>query len=230
MNDNFSLENQKRERKAVIFGSSGLVGSHLLDLLLQDSFYSKIYIAVRTLTGSSHPRCEEYVIDFDCLDEYRFLFDVDDVYCCLGTTLKDAGSVEQFVRVDYDYPSKIAALSHEAKVQNLALVSSVGSDSKSTNYYLATKGKLEHYVRSLTGLTVLVFKPGLLLGKRKQFRLGEYIGKLIFPLFSIFLIGSLSCMKAIAAQDVAKAMFHSIQYPSDTLDFYYHDMKLAGNK
>ena len=64
MNDNFSLENQKRECKAVIFGSSGLVGSHLLDLLLQDSFYSKIYIAVRTLTGLSHPRCEEYVIDF----------------------------------------------------------------------------------------------------------------------------------------------------------------------
>ena len=230
MMDRPSLETQQHDRKAVIFGSSGLVGRYLLDLLLQDSFYSKVYVVVRTLTGLNHPSCEEHIIDFDCLDEYRFLFDVDDVYCCLGTTIKQAKTVEQFRRVDYEYPATIARLAQEAGVKQLAIVSSVGSDACSRNYYLATKGKLEQYLRSLMGLTVLVFKPGLLLGKRKQFRLAEYIGKLVFPLLSIFLIGSLSRMKAIAAQDVAKAMFHSIQYPSDTLDFYYDDMKLAGNK
>tara|TARA_Y100000591_G_C21806435_1_gene685197 strand:- start:744 stop:1415 length:672 start_codon:yes stop_codon:yes gene_type:complete len=209
---------------ALVFGGSGLVGSQLLETLVSDSYYNMIHIVVRSPISLNHPCCQVHCIDFDQLADYKDLFQVDDVYCCLGTTIKQAKTREQFRRVDYDYPVTIARLAQEAGVKQLAVVSSVGSDDRSKNFYLATKGELETYLKSLDGIKIYIFKPSMLLGKRLQFRFGEKLATVLFPLISPFLLGSLSRWNAIQASSVATAMIYALRQSSQTLEFYYDDM------
>jgi len=221
---------EKVQATALVFGGSGLIGSHLLDELIHDSYYEMIHVIVRRPIGLDHPRCKVHCIDFDQLEDYRDLFKVTDVYCCLGTTLKQAGTVEKFHRVDYEYPAIIARLAQQCGVKQLAVVSSVGSNENSKNYYLATKGKLEAYLKSLDSMKIYIFKPSMLLGKRKQFRFGELIGKAIFPLLSPFLIGSLTRWKAIFAGDVARAMLGCLKEGGDLNNLYYNEMMGFNNR
>ena len=221
---------EKMHPAALVFGGSGLIGSHLLNELIHDSYYEVIHVVVRRSIRLDHPRCQVYCIDFDQLEDYRDLFKVTDVYCCLGTTLKQAGTVEKFHRVDYEYPAIIARLAQQCGVKQLAVVSSVGSNENSKNYYLATKGKLEAYLKSLDSMKIYIFKPSMLLGKRKQFRFGELIGKVIFPLLSPFLIRSLTRWKAIFAGDVARAMFGCLKESGDSKNLYYNEMTVFSNR
>ena len=221
---------EKVQATALVFGGSGLIGSHLLDELIHDSYYEMIHVIVRRPIGLDHPRCKVHCIDFDQLEDYRDLFKVTDVYCCLGTTLKQAGTVEKFHRVDYEYPAIIARLAQQCGVKQLAVVSSVGSNENSKNYYLATKGKLEAYLKSLDSMKIYIFKPSMLLGKRKQFRFGELIGKAIFPLLSPFLIRSLTRWKAIFAGDVARAMLGCLKEGGDLNNLYYNEMMGFNNR
>ncbi|MGC5324312.1 oxidoreductase [Brevibacillus sp. SYSU BS000544] len=196
-------------KSALLFGASGLVGSHLLQYLLRDERYYRIDIVVRTPLPLNHPKLQQHVIDFHQLEQHRELFAVDHVFCCLGTTIKKAKSREAFIQVDKTYPLEIAYLAKASGVQQFHVITAMGSNSTSSLFYNRVKGELENELRKIDFPSLLIYRPSLLLGDRHEFRLGEKIGSIIFKAASFVMIGPLAKYKAIEANIVAKGMLHT---------------------
>jgi uncharacterized protein YbjT (DUF2867 family) len=154
----------------------------------------------------AHPHLDNVVIDFDNLEEYGSLMAVDDVYCCLGTTIKQAGSKEAFKKVDYHYVVNLARIAREQGAERLMLISAVGVDARSRIFYNAVKGQVEQDVKAMQYPTLHIFKPPLLVGNRKEFRMGERVATVIMKLINPILVGGLSKYKSIYGNTVAKAM------------------------
>lgn len=193
-------------RTALLFGASGLVGGHCLDLLLHDDAYAKVVAFVRRGLTVSHPKLRVEVIDFDRLEDYASRIVGDDLFCCLGTTIAVAGSQDAFYKVDFTYPHRIALAAEHNGVDQLLLVSSIGADSGSSIFYSRVKGELEDAVRKIPFAGVQIFRPSLLLGERKDVRLGEKIGAVLSTVISPLLFGPLRKYRPIKARDVAAAM------------------------
>ncbi len=191
------------KKSAILFGSSGLIGSCLLEQLLADDRYGEIKIFVRKPSEISHPKLDEFLIDFNKLDDYRDLIKGDDLFCCLGTTIKVAGSEAAFRRVDYEWVRWCAVCAYENHVKNFLVISSMGANADSKNFYLRTKGEMEKAVAAFNFNKTVILRPSMLLGDRKEFRFGEAIGKFFMILFSVFIPKR---YKAVEAEDVAAAM------------------------
>ncbi|ALS77567.1 NAD(P)H-binding protein [Planococcus kocurii] len=213
-------------KTALLAGASGLVGNELLHILLNSSHYSQVRILVRHPLELIHEKLEQIITDFDKLDDYADYFTVEDVYCCLGTTIKKAGSQEAFKKVDYDYPLKMAELAKSHQVKNFLVITALGADSNSKVFYSRTKGQLQLNLKK-TGLTALhIFQPSLLLGERQEFRLGEKAATLLSPVISKVLKGKMKKYKPVEAKDVAVTMYEVAQiertgnytYPSDRIE------------
>lgn len=213
-------------KTALLAGASGLVGNELLHILLNSAQYSHVKVLVRHPLEITHEKLEQVTIDFDKLDEYAQHFDVDDVFCCLGTTIKKAGSQEAFKKVDYDYPLKMAELAASQQAKNFLVITALGADSTSKVFYSRTKGQLQLRLKK-TGLIALhIFQPSLLLGERKEFRLGEKFATILSPVFSILMRGKMKKYKPVEAKNVALAMYEVAQiertgnytYPSDRIE------------
>jgi uncharacterized protein YbjT (DUF2867 family) len=194
------------KKNALIVGSSGLIGNHLLQMLLVDSSYAKVFSLVRKASGFNHPHLEEIVLDFNKIDEFSSQFQVEDVYCCLGTTMKKAGSKEAFKKVDLIFPVKIAEWAKNHGSKQFFLVSAVGASARSGIFYNQVKGELEEYLKKMHFEALHIFQPSLLLGDRKEKRLGEDLSKLVFPVISQFFVGKWSKYKSIDGKQVAAAM------------------------
>jgi uncharacterized protein YbjT (DUF2867 family) len=169
-----------RKKSVALAGGSGLVGGEALRMLLADASVAHVVaILRRPLEGSiaGDPKLEQHVVDFDKLAKRPPPRDVDAVVCALGTTIKVAGSQEAFRRVDYDYPLALARLGLAAGAKQFVLVSALGANAKSPVFYNRVKGELEDAVRSLGYASVAIVRPSLLLGARREFRLGEEIAK-----------------------------------------------------
>lgn len=192
--------------KAVVFGGNGLVGSQLVSLLLQDKSYTKVVSALREATAVQHGKLEQLKIDFDNLEDYKSIFNADVVFCCLGTTIRKAGSQKEFEKVDFEYVQKIAQFSAESNISKFCVISSIGANADSKNFYLRTKGRMEEAVRSLPLPHIMIARPSLLLGKRNEFRFSERLGAAFMTIANPFLVGSLKDFQSIAASDVAAAM------------------------
>ena len=193
-------------KTALVLGATGLTGTSLVSLLLKDANYSKVITFTRKPIAVEHPKLTQHLIDFNNLDDYKDLIKGDIVFCCLGTTIKTAGSQEAFKKVDYTYPTEFANLAKQNGVPTFYLQSSLGADSTSKNFYLQVKGETEHFIKALNFTSFITFRPSMLLGKRKEFRLGEVIGKIIMQLLSFIFIGKLKRYKAIYVNQVAEAM------------------------
>lgn len=194
------------QRTALLAGASGLVGAALLQHLLEGQQYSRVKVLVRSPLSTEHPRLEQIVVDYDNLDSYKQHFSVDAVYCCLGTTIKKAGSQEAFKRVDLEYPLTLAKLAKHNGVQRFLMITAVGANRGSRNFYSRVKGEVEEGLKS-SGLPSLhIFRPSLLLGDRQEFRLGEKLAIMLNPLLKLILRGGLRKFKPILAADVAQAM------------------------
>jgi len=215
---------QPNQKKALLFGATGLVGNHLLNLLLQDSRYNKVVVFLRRSLALKNDKLTEEIIDFKQLAGYAHLITGDDLFCCLGTTISKASSKAAFVEVDHDMPVQLAKIASENNVSGFYVVSSLGANANSNNFYMRTKGEMEHSVQEFQINKLRIFQPSLLMGNRKDFRLGESIGKAIFPLFNPVLLGPLKKYRAIHGKQVARAMIEvannndeRIYYPSDML-------------
>lgn len=196
-----------RKKTALVFGATGLTGSSLLHLLLADSRYDKVKIFVRRKPDFPvSPKLELHVVDLNSPDQYAHLLCGDDLFCCLGTTISKAGSKAAFRNVDFDLPVKIAEAASKNSVSAFIAISSLGADSKSSNFYLRTKGEMEEVVRKFSFKKFAALRPSLLLGSRKEFRFGEIIGKVLMRALSVAFIGNLKKYRAIQANDVSKAM------------------------
>jgi uncharacterized protein YbjT (DUF2867 family) len=212
-------------KTALMIGSTGLIGSHLLELLLNSKDYEKVITFVKRDTGLQHPKLTQYIIDFDKPESYKEFITGDDFFCTIGTTIKKAGSKEAFRKVDFEYPRQFASFAIQNKVKQFLIISSLGADANSGNFYLKTKGEIEAFLRDSNFESVSVLQPSLLLGNRTEFRLGEKIGAFFMKAFSFIFLGKLKKYKPIESNTVAKALLKVAQrndkgfkkYESDTI-------------
>ncbi|PXV61877.1 uncharacterized protein YbjT (DUF2867 family) [Dysgonomonas alginatilytica] len=213
----------KNNKTAILLGASGLVGSFLLDILLNSEEYSSVVIFVRKEIARKHPKLIEHIIDFDRLDKYADLVQGDDLFCCLGTTIKQAKTREAFKQVDYYYPLKFAAMAKENGVKQYLMVTSIGANANSSVFYLKTKGECEEAIKKLNISSTSIFRPASLLGPRKVVRPQEKIGEVVMKIFSFCLLGKLKKYKPIQAEKVAQAMYTVAQSPKAGFNVYESD-------
>jgi uncharacterized protein YbjT (DUF2867 family) len=198
-------------KTALVIGSTGLIGSQLLQLLLESKEYATVITFAKRDVGIQHLKLKQYIIDFDKPETYKELVAGDDFFCTIGTTIKNAGSQEAFRKVDFEFPKVFATLALQNKVKQFLIVSSLGAQANSGNFYLKTKGEIQDFLKNCNFESVSVLQPSLLVGNRKEFRLGEKIGAFFMKLFSFLLIGTFKKYKPIESEAVAKAMFDIAQ-------------------
>ncbi len=194
------------KKTALVLGVSGLVGSELVKILIQQNNYEKIHLLVRRPFESHDSTCEVHVIDFDRLHNYPELFQVTDVFCCLGTTIKKAKSKEAFRIVDYEFPVEAAKLGSVSGIEKFLIITAMGANSKSMIFYNQVKGQVEDTLGKLNIPSVHIFRPSLLLGERIEFRIGEKIAEKASTFLNVLMVGPLRPYKAIEARNVAAAM------------------------
>ncbi len=193
-------------RTALLLGASGLIGGHCLELLLADNDYAQVTILGRKSLPQTHPKLTQRIVNFDRLTEVADAFRVQDVFCCLGTTIKTAGSQEAFRKVDFTYLVESARLAMQQGAAQFLLVSSLGANAKSSVFYNRIKGEVEVAIAASDISSVQIFRPSLLLGQRAEVRTGEVIGEKISRAISFLLVGPLRKYRPIEACTVAAAM------------------------
>jgi len=194
------------QRHALVAGATGLIGSELLQQLIHGRYYQTISLLSRREVETSSKRVETIITDYDKLSEKDIPDGVDDVYCCLGTTMKKAGSKGAFRQVDYDYPLKIVEIAKKKGAKQYLLVSSMGADASSSILYNQVKGEIEQAIAQLKFPAFHIFRPSVLMGKRDENRVGEKVAQLLMSSHSPLMIGGLRKYRPIAGKDVASAM------------------------
>ncbi|USK68899.1 oxidoreductase [Peribacillus asahii] len=216
------------KRKALIVGATGLVGNELLRILLQSNTYENVKALVRKPISIKHPKLTQRLVDFNALEKYEEEFAVYDVFCCLGTTIKKAGSQEAFKKVDFEYPLKAAKLAKKKGANQFLIISAMGANSQSRIFYNRVKGVIEEALKQVQLPSLHIFRPSLLLGKRNEFRLGERFAEMVSPIFLPLLIGKLRKYKPIQAKDVAQAMYQ-IAKQNRKGEFVYESNQILNN-
>ena len=201
-------------KTALLFGSSGLVGRHLLNELIKDNDYSKIKIFVRTVPEIIDPKIEIIKIDFKNLDNHKEDMKGDDCFFCIGTTKKNSPDKNEYRRVELEIPKEIAQIVKSNGVKSFVFVSSGYADPKSSGNYLKFKGEVEEELKKLDFSKLGIMRPSFLMGNRKERRIGEKIGILVFKLLSPLLFGPFKKMKPINSKIVARAMVAFVQSDS----------------
>ena len=198
-------------KTALLAGATGLIGSQLLPLLLASERYAKVVVVGRRAVAVQHPKLVQVVAELDKLADVRLQLIADDVFCCLGTTIGQAGSKAAFYAVDYLAVVTLAALTAGNFAGQFLVVSSLGADENSRVFYSRTKGEMEAAVRALPFRAVHLFRPSLLLGERSTPRLGERVGAVLLGLARPLLVGGLRKYRPVAASAVAVAMLQAAE-------------------
>lgn len=193
-------------RSALVLGATGLVGSHLVDLLHAHPAYRAVTALVRRPLDRDEPGLNFHVVDYDALEMETDRFQVDDVFCALGTTIRKAGSNEAFRRVDIEYPATSARLAAEGGAEQFLVVSALGADPDSLIFYNRAKGEMEREVRAAPLRAVWIFRPALLLGDRAEVRIGERVAEAVLRPIAPLMLGPLRRYRPVQAADVARAM------------------------
>ena len=193
-------------RSALLLGATGLVGGHCLDLLLADPRWGRVTVLGRRRLPRENQKLQQRVLELDQLAAHADALGADDIFCCLGTTIKQAGSQEAFRRVDFDYMTDAAQIAVVSGAEQFGLVSAVGADPGSRVFYSRVKGEAEVAVRGLPFRAVYLLRPSLLLGKRREFRLGERIAGVVARPIGPLLRGPLRRYRPVPAKAVASAM------------------------
>jgi uncharacterized protein YbjT (DUF2867 family) len=208
---------------AVVLGASGLIGEQVVQQLLQDNTFTTVRILVRKPLALSHQKLEQQVTDFNNHDDYKNKLGTGDcIFVCIGTTqAKVGGDKLAYRKVDFDIPVNAAKYANDAGFATYLLVSAIGANEDASNFYLKLKGEVERAVEAVGLQTVHIFRPSMLLGNRKEFRLGEKIAKAFMQLFSFAFVGAAKKYKGIEAITVAKAMVAAAK--QNNTGVYIHD-------
>jgi len=193
-------------RKALLVGATGLVGGHCLDKLLADADYDRVVTLSRKLLPLEHEKLEQQLVDFTRLPDFASLIEAQDIFSCLGTTIKKARTKEAFREVDFTYQYEVARIASEAGAEQLLLVSSMGADARSSIFYSRVKGELEEAVSKLPFSGIQIFRPSLLLGAREEIRPGERVSEYMMKTFSFLMVGPIEKYRPVQASVVAAAM------------------------
>lgn len=211
-------------KTALIIGSTGLIGSELLQILLDNPEYTSVVTFVKRDTGIQNPKLTQHIIDFDKPETYKEFVVGDDFFCTIGTTIKKAGSQKAFKKVDFEYPKQFALFAQENKVKNYLLISSLDANAKSSNFYLKTKGEIQDFLKTCNFESVSILQPSLLLGDRNEFRFAEKAGAFVMKLVSFVFVGKLKKYKAIQGNTVAKALYRIAQKNKKGFHIYESDV------
>ena len=195
-------------KKAVIAGASGLIGSKLLNILLQQPGYDEVLALVRKELPVNNKKLVQMVIDFDKLDEYTASINGDALFCCLGSTKKRTPDLAVYRKIDHDYPLKLAQLAKQNEMEQYHLVSSIGANSDSANFYTKMKGETEDDIKKAGLKCLYIYQPSFLTGQREESRPVERLFNGLMKLFDPLLTGNLKKYRSIPAQTVAQAMFN----------------------
>ncbi|QEC51589.1 uncharacterized protein YbjT (DUF2867 family) [Anseongella ginsenosidimutans] len=207
----------------LLTGATGLVGRICLDLLLQDPYFKEVRVISRRPLYHEDPKLKEFITDFNNLESLAGEFEAEIVICCLGSTIKDAGSREQFMKIDHDYPVQIAQIAHRKGSRHFMVISSIGASKSSLFFYSRVKGMMEDNVKMLPYESISIFQPSLIDGERKEVRVMEQLSlKMSRPLGKL-LQGSLKKYRPIAAQDIARAIIHAAKNNLPGIHYYTGD-------
>ncbi len=194
-------------KKAVVFGASGFIGGYLLEELLADAEYELVTVVVRKALAVTHPKLKMLIGDRTHLNELKGQLVADDVFIALGTTRKHTPDLQEYYKVDHDYPVQAAQMARQNGAKTVCMVTAVGADSRSNVFYIRTKGDAERDVISLGYDHTHIFRPSMLMGNRKEFRLMEKCIIGIWTVLNPLIVGKrFSKYKGIKGNDVARAM------------------------
>nr|WP_295876170.1 NAD(P)H-binding protein [uncultured Chitinophaga sp.] len=193
-------------KTAIVIGATGLTGTHLVAALLQDNYFSKVKVLVRQPWAHQHAGLESIIVDFDDEQSLSAAIEGDVFFSCIGTTIKKAGTQENFRAVDYGITARCAAIARRKDIPQFLMISSIGANPKSSNFYLRTKGQTEEAILAMGFIGTYIFRPSFLIGQRNEFRFGEWLGKYLIQLFYFLLQGRWKKYRGIKAATVAHAM------------------------
>ena len=212
--------NKFKMKKAILFGASGFIGSHLLQELLNNDDYEQVTIVVRKPQSIIHPKLKTLIGDFQALPQLKESIIADEIFIALGTTKKQTPDEKEYYQIDHDYPVLAAKMAKENGAKSVFVVSAIGANAKSGIFYTKTKGELERDIIALDFEHTHIFEPSMLIGNRTENRPSEKIFIKIFTLFNPLLIGKLNKYKGIDAKDVAKAMNHAAKNQTGKVKIY----------
>lgn len=227
--------------KVLLLGATGLTGGLVLEGLLAADQVSQVVAPTRRALSIGHEtigheKLQQATVDFAQLEDHAELFRVDAIICCLGTTIKKAGSRKRFRDIDYGYAFKAAELGRQQGAEAFILMSAVGASPSSPVFYSRTKGELEEDLKGLGYPYLSIYQPGLLLGERSEHRTAEALGMKAMPAINGLLQGPLKKYRGIEAATIARAMVQEIAMLADSSapihgEFYrrYDDMLALGN-
>ena len=193
-------------KTAIVFGSTGLIGGHLVNQLIQDNYYTKIKIFVRSQTSINNEKVEVINIDFNNLGNHKTEITGDDCFFCIGTTKQNSPDKNDYQKVELDIPKKIAQIAKANSVKSFIFISSIYANPNSSGNYVKFKGLVEEELKRLNFSKLGILRPSFLMGKRKENRVGEKIGIFAFSALSPLLFGPFKKMRPISSENVAKAM------------------------
>lgn len=215
-------------RTALVVGATGLVGGHLLGVLLENERYAAVTVLTRRPTSIVHEKLSEHRVDFDTPQSFAEHAASDDVFCCLGTTMKKAKTRDAFYAVDYTYPVYVARTCAAAGARQFLIVTALGANPHSPFFYNRVKGEVEAAVKDIGFAAVHIFRPSLLLGQRKEKRFLEGIAGSLARAMAPLMAGPLGKYRPIEAADVARAMVKTaLQDRPSTVHESHHIRRIA---
>ena len=215
------------ELTAVVLGATGLTGSLLLQELLKDKDYKTVRILVRRNVNVSHPKLEQEIVDFNDIDDYTKKFGEGDViFSCIGTTQKNVkGDKALYEKIDLDIPVNAAKIGISKNYKKFLIVSAIGANENASNFYLRLKGRTEKTLKEIPFVSLSIFQPSLINGKRNENRTGEAIAQTVMDLLSFLLLGPLEKYRAIGANNIARAMVNESKQQRTGVNYYrYNEM------
>ncbi len=201
----------QNRKTAILLGATGLTGSYLLKILLDSPKYEKVKVFTRRSTNIKHNKLEEIICDLTKLEEYKKDFFANDVFCTIGTTKAKTPNKDGYYKIDYGIPTKAAKLSSENNVETFSVVSAIGANKNSKVFYSRTKGEMEEKVLSYNIPNILIHRPSLIIGKRKDNRIGEKVGYIFTKILKIFLVGKLKKYRYISGEKLAQNVYEKAQ-------------------
>lgn len=218
------------EKKAILIGASGSIGSSLLQQLLADTNYSEVLVLARRKLDAEHPKLKQITVDFDKLKDYSADIKGDAVFCCMGTTKAQTPDEVQYRKIDYQYPLDVAWIAHTNGAESYHLVSSIGANIDSPTFYIKTKGQVEQDLKMVPFKNIHIYRPSLLDGERNQKRFVEKAMNVLMYIINPLLFGNWKKYRSIKVGNVAKAMLN--QSLNDKKGVFVHEsdeiQKLSG--